>query len=88
MLLQSFSQISNMKELVCASSVLLLIVLNVYCDPMSVKQTTAGPIEGIAQTSSLGQKYVAFRGIPFASSPITGLDPYTGEQVDRRFKVR
>lgn len=53
-----------------------------------LRQTTHGPVEGVELTSSLGQKYYAFRGIPFAEPPITGIDPYTGEQVDRRFKVR
>lgn len=75
-----------MRKLVFAST-LLIMILNVYCDPMTVKQTTAGPVEGILQTSSLGQQYIAFRGIPFASAPITGLDPFSGEEVDRRFKV-
>lgn len=76
-----------MKKLVCAPLSLLLIVSNVCCDSMTVKQTSAGPVEGIEQTSSLGRMYVAFRGVPFAESPITETDPYTGEQVDRRFKV-
>lgn len=80
--------IENMNKLVCVLLSLLLMVLNVCCDTMTVRETSAGPVEGIAQTSSLGRKYVAFRGIPFAESPITGTDPYTGEQVDRRFKVR
>lgn len=53
-----------------------------------LRQTTHGPVEGVELTSSLGQKYYAFRGIPFAEAPITGIDPYTGEKVDRRFKVR
>lgn len=53
-----------------------------------LRQTTHGPVEGVELTTSLGQKYYAFRGIPFAEPPITGIDPYTGEQVDRRFKVR
>lgn len=39
------------------------------------------------EISSLGQTYYAFRGVPFAEPPITGVDPYTGEYVDRRFKV-
>lgn len=53
-----------------------------------VRQTANGPVEGIAQTSVFGQKYYAFRGVPYAEPPITGYDPYTGEAVDRRFKVR
>lgn len=52
-----------------------------------IRQTTHGPVEGVELTTSLGQKYYAFRGIPFAEPPITGIDPYTGEYVDRRFKV-
>lgn len=64
-----------------------IFVLNVHCDKLLVRQTANGPIEGITQTSSLGQMYYAFKGVPFAEPPITGRDPYTGEQVDRRFKV-
>lgn len=64
---------------------IFLFVLNVQS--ISVRQTANGPVEGIEQVSSLGQKYDAFRGIPFAEPPITGIDPYTGEKVDRRFKV-
>lgn len=52
-----------------------------------IRQTANGLVEGIEQVSSLGQKYYAFKGIPFAAPPITGIDPYTGERVDRRFKV-
>ena len=64
---------------------IFLLALSVQCD--LIRQTANGPIEGIEQTSSLGQKYYAFRGVPFAEPPITGIDPYTGEPVDRRFKV-
>lgn len=56
-------------------------------DLLTLRQTTNGLVEGIILTTSLGQKYYAFRGIPFAELPIAGLDPYTGEYVDRRFKV-
>lgn len=66
---------------------LLLQVFNVYCNPALVRQTNNGPVEGIQQTSSMGQKFFAFKGIPFAEPPITGKDPYTNKQVDRRFKV-
>lgn len=66
----------------------LSVILNVRCNPPTLRQTTNGPIQGIELTSSLGQKYYAFKGIPYAEPPITGTDPYTGEQVDRRFKVR
>lgn len=67
------------------------LVLNGYCNPLNpvlpVRQTVNGPVEGIEQISSLGQKYYSFRGVPFAEPPITGIDPYTNEVVDRRFKV-
>lgn len=69
---------------------LLLFVLNFMhgVKPKTIiAQTANGPIEGIEQISSLKQKYYAFRGVPFAEAPITGVDPYTGEHVDRRFKV-
>lgn len=67
----------------------LLLLLYVGCNNLStVRQTKNGPIQGIEMTSSLGQKYYAFKGIPYAEPPITGIDPYTGEQVDRRFKVQ
>lgn len=69
------------------SLALVLSVQSVYCDSSPVRQTTNGPVEGIELQSSLGQKYYAFKGIPFAELPITGTDPYTGEQIDRRFKV-
>ena len=52
----------------------------------TIRQTLNGPVEGIEQTTALGQKFYSFRGIPFAEPPITGIDPYTSEQVDRRFK--
>lgn len=55
--------------------------------PPTIRQTSHGPVEGIEETTVFGQKYYAFRGIPYAAPPITGSDPYTGEQVDRRFKV-
>lgn len=68
----------------------LLLLLNVACNNnlSTVRQTKNGPIQGIEMTSSLGQKYYAFKGIPYAEPPISGMDPYTGEQVDRRFKVQ
>lgn len=53
-----------------------------------VRMTANGLVEGIEQMSALGRKYYSFRGIPFAAPPITGIDPYTGENVDRRFKVQ
>lgn len=67
----------------------LVSVLSVSCnDSPTIRQTTYGPIEGLERTSSLGQKYYSFLGIPFAEPPITGIDLHTGEEVDRRFKVR
>lgn len=70
------------------SSILLqFLAINVLGNLPTIRQTLNGPVEGIEQTSAMGQKYYAFLGIPFAEPPITGLDPYTGDQVDRRFKV-
>lgn len=67
---------------------ILLLVLNVVSSiSPTIRQTLNGPVEGIVQTSVLGQLFYAFLGIPFAEPPITGIDPYTGERVDRRFKV-
>lgn len=43
----------------------------VYCDRERIKNTISANLSGV----------------PFASPPITGTDPYTGEEVDRRFKV-
>lgn len=73
-------------------SVLLVVssVRSLSCIPneqLVIRQTTNGPVEGTVLTSSLGHKYYAFMGIPFAEPPITGKDPYTGQIVDRRFKV-
>lgn len=63
------------------------ILFVAQCDPTTVRVTANGPVEGIEQMSSLRQKYYAFRSIPYAEAPITGKDPYTGQYVDRRFKV-
>lgn len=66
-----------------------LFKVNVYCIQSNlVRMTENGPVQGIEKTSALGQKYYSFRGVPFAAPPITGVDPYTGLKVDRRFKVR
>lgn len=65
----------------------LLSTLLLIYDPPTIRQTLYGPVEGITEISVFGQKYYAFIGIPFAEPPITGRDPYTGKQVDRRFKV-
>lgn len=75
---------------ICVSFVFLLLKierLNVQNDSSLVRQTANGPVEGVELSTFLGQKYYAFRGIPFAAPPIFGIDPYTGEKVDRRFKV-
>lgn len=69
-------------------SLSMLLALNVQCESPIVRRTANGPIEGFEQTSSMGQPYYAFKGIPFAEPPITGFDRYTGTYVDRRFKVR
>lgn len=65
----------------------LLLGQSASCDSPTVRQTSNGPIEGMEVMSSLGQKYYAFLGVPYAEPPITGIDPYTGKNVDRRFKV-
>lgn len=67
----------------------LLLVFRVSSNDSlpTIRQTENGPVEGIEKFSSLGQKYYSFRGVPYAEPPITGTDPYTGEQVDRRFKA-
>lgn len=69
-------------------SLSFLLVFNVCCGLPTIRQTLNGPVEGIVQTSISGQIYYAFRGIPYAEAPITGIDPNTGRQVDRRFKVK
>lgn len=74
--------------MIYASFLTLLLAISAQSDSPTIRRTTNGPIEGVEQTSSLGQKYYAFKGIPFAEPPITGTDPYTGEYIDRRFKVQ
>lgn len=73
--------------LVFVSTLLLILSVNSNESPPTIRQTANGPVEGIEKISSLGQKYYSFRGVPFAEAPITGKDPYTSEQVDRRFKA-
>lgn len=82
-----FVEEKKMFGIICVQLLLILYKVNAYCNTPTVRMTANGPIEGIVQISSLGQKYYSFRGIPFAAPPITGKDPYTGQQVDRRFKV-
>lgn len=77
-----------MYRIILVPFLFLMFVINVYYVLPTIRQTQNGPVEGIEQTSSLKQKYYAFKGVPFAEPPITGRDPYTGEQVDRRFRVR
>lgn len=71
-------------------SVLLLISIVYYhsCNSSTVRQTRNGPIEGLEEISVLGKKYYSFRRVPYAEIPITGNDPHTGAEVDRRFKVK
>lgn len=49
----------------------------VKCESPTIRQTVNGPVEGIEETSSLGQKFYAFRGVPYAEPPIS----------ERRFKA-
>lgn len=63
------------------------LVFNLFFTSPTVRLTANGPVQGILKTSSLGQNYYAFKGIPYAEAPITGVDPYTGKVVDRRFKA-
>lgn len=72
-----------------ASAILIVFFVQYGCCATltTIRETWNGPVEGVELISSLGQKYHAFKGIPFAEPPITGVDPYTGEKVDRRFKV-
>lgn len=74
----------------CAGVLMIFLfgnwVRNCHCNPL-VRQTANGPVEGIERTTVLGKKYYAFRGVPYAEVPITGIDPYTGEKIDRKFKV-
>lgn len=77
-----------MHQLIGWSFLLFTLSPSVYCDfGATLRQTSNGPVEGTERISSLGQKYYSFIGIPYAEPPITGSDPYTGEHVDRRFKV-
>lgn len=76
-----------MRRIILASLLFISLWMRVQCKSSFVRQTLNGPVEGVELTTSLGQKYHSFRGIPFAEPPITGIDPYTGAKVDRRFKV-
>lgn len=67
--------------------IMTVIIQRVDSEMLPVRQTANGPVEGTIKTSSLGNQYYALMGIPYAEVPITGIDPYSGEHVDRRFKV-
>lgn len=68
--------------------IIFIVIAIAHCTlQTTIRRTTNGPIEGIVQNSSLGQSYYAFKGVRFAEAPITGIDPLTGQKVDRRFKV-
>lgn len=85
-----------MSEAILVLLTLILLALNVHVhyvfvqsgDPPTIRRTTNGPVEGVQRSSIMGQNYYAFLSIPYAEAPITGIDPYSGKQVDRRFKVR
>lgn len=77
-----------MHKIILVSLFFVSLVLTVHGLLPLIRQTTNGSVEGIEQISSLGQKYYAFRGIRYAEPPISGIDPYNGEKVDRRFKVK
>lgn len=66
---------------------LLLMLQYVTCARPTLRQTVNGPVEGVEMRTSSGKPLYAFISIPYANPPITGRDPYTGEVVDRRFKV-
>lgn len=76
-----------MNKIGCKLTCILCVISLVQCNPPTVRQTTNGPVEGTQRTTFFGNKYYAFRGVPYAEAPITGKDPYTGDEVDRRFKV-
>lgn len=83
--------LSLLLSIVSFVSVLIVLLPSIkngtHSDSPLIRQTTLGLVEGIENKTSLGLKFYAFRGIPFAEPPITGIDPCTGEWVDRRFKV-
>lgn len=75
-------------SIIICVSVSVSLLLTVQCVQYTIRQTVNGPVEGVELTTPFGQKLHAFISIPYAKPPITGRDPYTGETVDRRFKVR
>lgn len=72
-------------NLMCFS--IIFLIVNVNCNTPTIRNTLNGPIEGVELTSVLDQKYYAFKGVRYAEAPITGKDPLSGDDVDRRFKV-
>lgn len=78
---------NKMRQKIICLWLFLMFVLNVMSSTSTIRQTLNGPVEGVVQKSVLGQLFYGFLGIPFAEPPITGIDPYTGKRVDRRFKV-
>lgn len=80
-------QMKKMLLKICVSLAFFVFAQNVQCNLLAIRQTLNGPIGGIELISSLGQKYVAFKGIRYAMAPVTGTDPLTGDRVDQRFKV-
>lgn len=63
-----------------------LLLCNVQCSG-EVRKTANGYVKGFLDGTVLSQLQYVFRSVPYAEPPITGIDPYTQEFVDRRFKV-
>lgn len=79
-----------MSEIIYILLTLSLLLCNVQSagpPTKTIRQTANGFVEGSEEISSMGQKYYAFRSVPYAEPPITGTDIYTQKIVDRRFKV-
>lgn len=67
-------------------SIFALLLRDVHCNS-AVRNTANGCVKGVLERTSMKQLYYAFRSVPYAEVPITGIDPYTQKFVDRRFKV-
>ncbi|KAJ6639602.1 Cholinesterase [Pseudolycoriella hygida] len=76
----------EMFQKMCLLLPFLVLVCNAQGDSPTIRETYNGKVEGVELTSSMGQKYYAFRSVRYAEPPITGKDPYSGEVVNRRFK--
>lgn len=76
-----------MQQVISLYQVISTFILTINWDVPTMRKTLNGPVEGTIELSELEHMYYAFRGLPFAESPITGIDSYTGEYADRRFKV-